>query len=59
MTAVLLEATAGGASTVRADTAESNVGALSVLRHLGFRLLPTEEGRVHALLSLDAANQTN
>ena len=59
MTAVLLEATAGGASTVRADTAESNVGALSVLRHLGFRLLPAEEGRVHALLSLDATNQTN
>ena len=59
MTAVLLEATAGGASTVRAETAESNGGALSVLRRLGFRLLPAEEGRVHALLSLDATNRTH
>ena len=59
MTAVLLEATARGASSVQAETAESNRSALSVLRRLGFRLLPAEEGRVHALLSLDAANQTN
>ena len=59
MTAVLLEATAGGASAVRAETAESNGGALSVLRRLGFRLLPAEEGRVHALLSLNATSQTN
>jgi len=59
MTAVLLEAAAGGASTVRAETAESNGGALSVLRRLGFRLLPAEEGRVHALLSLNATSQTN
>lgn len=59
MTAVLLEAAAGGASTVRAETAESNGGALSVLRRLGFRLLPAEEGRIHALLSLNATSQTN
>ena len=59
MKAVLLEATAGGASTVRAETAESNGGALSVLRHLGFSLDPADEGRVHALLSLDTTNQTN
>ena len=58
MTAVLLEATAGGASTMRAETAESNGGALSVLRRLGFRLLPAEEGRVHALLGLNATNRT-
>ena len=59
LTAVLLEATAGGATTVRADTAESNVGALSVLRRLGFSLDPADEGRVHALLSLDTTNQTS
>ena len=59
MKAVLLEATAGGASKVRADTAESNVSALSVLRRLGFRLHPAEEGRVHASLSLDATNRTH
>lgn len=59
MKAVLLEATAGGASTVRADTAESNVSALNVLRRLGFRLPPAEEGRVHASLSLDATNRTH
>ena len=59
MKAVLLEATAGGARTVRANTAESNVGALSVLRRLGFSLLPAEEGLVHALLGLDTTNQTN
>lgn len=59
MKAVLLEATAGGASKVRADTAESNAGALSVLRRLGFRLHPVEEGRVHASLSLDATNRTH
>jgi len=58
-TAVLLKAAAGGASAVRAETAESNGGALSVLRRLGFRLLPAKEGRVHALLSLDVTNQTN
>ena len=59
MTAVLLEAAAGGASAVRAETAESNDGALRVLRRLGFKLDPAEEGRVHTLLSLDATNQTN
>jgi len=58
MTAVLLEATAGGASKVRAETAESNGGALRVLRRLGFKLDPAEEGRVHALLSLHTTNRT-
>ena len=58
MTAVLLEAAAGGASAVRAETAESNGGALRVLRRLGFKLDPAEEGRVHALLSLHTTNRT-
>lgn len=54
MAKVLHQAVALGARGVRADTTRENIGAIKILRQLGFDVSsPHAGGRVEALLNLD------
>jgi RimJ/RimL family protein N-acetyltransferase len=52
---VLALAPAAGVRSVAADTAAGNLGALAVLRHLGFTLGDPVDGRVRAIVATAAA----
>ena len=54
--AVLGHATSAGVRSVVAETAAGNVGALAVLRHLGFTVAePAADGRVRAVIAMVGA----
>ena len=57
MRAIIVEATRAGAHELRADTAETNFGALRVLRRLHFELDPAKDGRVRASLVVEPTKQ--
>ena len=54
--AVLKHATSAGVRSVVAETAAGNVGAIAVLRHLGFTVAePAADGRVRAVVAMVGA----